>query len=208
MEVKCELCAYWCDRVTRLAEKERWDMINPCPECQCAFYPDIRYNAIRFIYNRWCGLSPGMQAAIERLYPGGVDWSALFLQLYDDSNYERFVYLTQRGLLDPNGSHLYAEQILLQRGEEWEAQMEYYQSIGGNVNLQDGDGASLLATILMCQRMNLHHAQVDYTKRIRFLLDKGADPLLEDHSGMTALDFARDHMGDYPQTIHVLQEFL
>lgn len=196
------MCQFWYDQVRKLAKKELWYLIQPCQECADSSY---RFEAAKFICS---GIHRGGQAAIERLYPEGVDWKALFLQIYDDRNFDCFVYLTQNGLLDPNSSHLFAEQILMQRENKWEAQMEYYISIGGNINLQDENGVSLIGTMLMCQRMNIHNANVDYLKRIRFLLNNGADPMLEDHSGMTSLEFARDYMQDYSETIHALEEFV
>ncbi len=71
------------------------------------------------------------------------------------------------------------------------------KDIGGNINIQDDEGNTLLHNILRCHYSKERIDQNpefyrDYLEKIIYLLEEGADPLLSNKKGITPIDYVRE----------------
>lgn len=189
-------CLQWRRQTIQLIKEEKWDMleINPCLFDDCAICQNsvMRLDLLEPLF-----LIPTftleIQRAIERMYgPQSRDhWYRMLLEQVPSLSTLR--YFIENGLIDIHcGKYAYTIfNIFSQyyRSENVFDLWEYLLSdgVGYNINLQDSQGNNILLSLLL--RLD-YYADDEHnllsTQKITYLLQKGADPLLENKDGVSA----------------------
>jgi hypothetical protein len=83
--------------------------------------------------------------------------------------------------------------------QEWKDLFDFFLSdnMGGNINIQDDKGCTLLHCFLRCDYMKDTHQEYpqrydSYLDKIKYLLERGSDPLLPNKKGITPIDYVKE----------------
>jgi hypothetical protein len=204
--------------VTNLVRNKEWNLIKECNECvkECTVCKSNAINikdhpmACIFLFSDDFNLEA--QKTIERIY-GEMSKEKWFSNIIKyKPRFDKLYYFIQNNLIDSN----YASDFTLlglysiySCTFEWLNIFEYILSdeVGFNINLQDNNGNNILLTILYFYYYDNQDFYEDerldiYIKicneKLIYLIQRGADPLLENKKGVCALDYARE-LKTFPQ---------
>lgn len=122
----------------------------------------------------------------NRVYP---DWLDILHGL--PFNYSTIEYLVKNDLLCINGNSFHAILSIMLERDEWKDFMDLLFSNGTNSNIQAPSGTSLLKNFVWksakCIDLDDHYRS-RFLTILSYLLEKDADPLLEDKKGVSTLE--------------------
>ncbi len=201
-------CLRWRQQTCELVKQEKWDLItlNPykdnynCIICSNPVMSECpRYNLMNVI-----PFTEEIQATIERLY-GPVNSDDWLLYIFESvPTISTLQYFLEKNMIDPNnGSYTWTLLKLYSiYTTNYMPIIDYILSKNGDINIQSCDGENVLLSTIICNYDldDLIPEEQDELIRksenqIEYLLSKGADPLLSDKNGLTALQFAYDLIG-------------
>lgn len=210
-------CLKWRQNTIHLIIDEKWDQIesNPCPYNNCFIceekqLPECPLQPL-FVYPHVFTIK--IQSIIERIYGPQTSnsWFKMILKYYPKLTILQ--YFIENRLIDiHNGSYnytLFSKYAISYRYGTIYKWGNYLLSeeVGYNINIQDCAGENVLLTYLRFsyydeddffpQEREEKHL-LNYNENIIYLLEKGADPLLEDFEGISSLEYARN-LSTFPQ---------
>lgn len=201
-------CFLWRTNTFVLIKNEKWDLIesNPCSPnictvCQNNIYGDspirplltfVEYDKLHYV-----------QEVIERIY-GKLTQDIWFKIIISNVPcFSHVKYFIENKLIDVNngsyGNTLLSIYANWSYSQDWKDKWDYLLSeeVGYNVNIQSCHGENcLLSFIRICYDEDYFDQEeavlLEYNKKIMYLLEKGADPLLTDKQGTCALKYVID----------------
>ena len=215
-----------------LINKQKWDLIQKhtcvedCTVCNNPIIGNIEDNPIKCIllykeFNLDC------QKTIERIY-GEMTQEKWFLSIMKQTpSSDSLSYFIKNKLIDVDyGSEkvtLFSLYAIYTCGFYWEKTFNIILSddIGFNINLQDKYGQNILLSLLRKDYYDKEDFYPEerqdkyiqnYNQKIIYLLEKGADPLLEDKEGISAIEYACN-LKTFPQyqkddLIRILERYI
>jgi hypothetical protein len=205
-------------KVMNLVRNKEWDLIKECDECPnectvCSFNTgNIKDHPMSCIFLFSQEFNLQAHKTIERIYGemSKKKWTSSIIKY--KPQFDKLYYFIQNNLIDINYSSeftLLGLYSVYSSTFEWINIFEYFLSdeVGFNINLQDNNGNNILLTILYFDyNDNEDFYEVErldkYIKisieKLTYLLERGADPLLENKKGVCALEYARE-LKTFPQ---------
>ena len=193
----------------QLIKEEKWDLIES-NDCKCDFCdrsPSGEFPLSSIVL--WCReITPDVLRTIERIYRpkygyGEDFWFKVIIATRPTIN--KLSYFIENKLIDVNcGSYytLLGYYSIFFESTYWQLPFNYITSLDGfNINIQNESGENALLEILRedyydkedFNREDREEKYIEiYNDKIRFLLEKGSDPLLEDKQGVSALDYVKN----------------
>ncbi len=213
---KIDDCKQFRKEMQSILKSNNWDLVDDklcrldsCSLCNGRFREYILMGIMLYCKE----ITPKIEETINRIYGcktiltckdkklTSEGWFEVIYCTIPDFN--QLSYFSKNKLFDPNyGSHqytllsLYASHRSITNKFD-KKYLEYILSpeVGFNINIQNADGKNILISILddmnTDQDIDEYQEVYDYIEMIIYLLDKGADPLLEDKDGMCALDYIK-----------------
>jgi hypothetical protein len=193
-----------------LIKEEKWDLIQ---DCDCVKDCELCNPINRIMMPKFCSLNyilmfckdmkEEVQKTIERIN-GEITKEKWFYSIICNipPSIKNLSYFIENKLIDPNNG---SEELTLlslysmNNTSSWESTIEYLLSQEVNINLQNEYGENIILTILRWDYYDKEDFYEDerqdkyilkFNERLIFLLEKGADPLLTDKKGISALEYA------------------
>lgn len=179
-------CAEWYKKTSSLIREEKWSEVKQSEDCGCwmcarDFYEKFSIEKMFIKEGKFC--KEAQEAALYLNFGQKLDWVEAIVSDVPLSM-ENLRNVVESGLVDVNTSGL-AGSFLNYQSEYWMEALEYLFSKGCSVDIQDDNGYSLL---MSANRWNDYDHQMS-----NFLLEHGADPLLEDKEGYTMVSYAKEY---------------
>jgi hypothetical protein len=208
-------CALWRRTIIQSINEQKWDQIekNPCTSQECTLcqsrvtgpYPLKPLLTIP-IFTR------SVQNVIERIYGPLTpdDWYRILLE--NISTLSTLRYFIENRLIDIQcGRYNYTIFVLFSQyyRQETFALWDELLSLGYDINLQDSVGDNALLAFLRFEYYDgeeydeedrLEESLLDANQKIAYLLQRGADPLLENKDGVSAWSYVRT-LSTFPQQV-------
>lgn len=226
-------CLNWISKTLSLLIEEKLELIesNPCPRDMCSVcnnseeYPFSEEYPLRplIAYSKNNDISY-IKKVVERIY--GIQSSDWWFKIIINNvpSFTKIKYFIENDFIDVNnGSYNYTLlSIHLNRsyGNYWREKLDYLLSekVGYNINIQNRNGDNCLLSFIRCRfiRNRFRLDYINYTEdqllqsyeKIIYLLENGADPLLEDKEGVCTLEFLKNLMPNEGFTQHKKQELI
>jgi len=191
----------------QLIKEEKWDLIES-NDCKCNFCERMGEFPLSSII-LWCReITPDVLRTIERIYRSKYGYNEDFwfkVIIATRPTINKLSYFIENKLIDVNcGSYytLLGYYSIFFESTYWQLPFNYITSLDGfNINIQNESGENALLEILRedyydkedFNREDREEKYIEiYNDKIRFLLEKGSDPLLEDKQGVSALDYVKN----------------
>jgi len=194
----------------RLIYKEKWELIQKhtcvkdCTVCNNPIMGKIEDHVIKHItlFSKYFNLD--VQKAIERMHDGEMTQEKWFLYIMQNPpSLKTLLYLIKNNLINPDygsGEVTLFSLYINESSYYWLKTFEIILSdnIGFNINLQDKYGGNILLSVLRKDYEDFYPKEIEekyiqnYNEKIIYLLEKGADPLLEDKEGISPIEYARN----------------
>lgn len=153
------------------------------------------------------------------------DWIRLLMKIHPP--FEKLKYFLENKIIFPNDNvrcHTDDDacytvmQHYLWGPFQWKTKFDFFLSedMGGNINIQDDQGNTLLHSILRChyskERQNQNpEFYENYLEKVMYFLEAGADPLLENKKGITPIDYVRQRPTELnsirDELLHLLEAY-
>jgi hypothetical protein len=189
----------------QLIKEEKWDLIES-NDCKCDFCdrsPSGEFPLSSIVL--WCReITPDVLRTIERIYRpkygyGEDFWFKVIIATRPTIN--KLSYFFENKLIDVNcvGDYTLLGYYSIFSSSYWQLSFNYITSVDGlNINIQNDLGENVLLETLRedyndndIQDREEKYIEI-YNDKIRFLLEKGSDPLIEDKDGISSIEYARN----------------
>jgi hypothetical protein len=218
-----------------LVNGKKWDLIQKqicvedCTICNNPVMGKIETHVMSCVFRLPKEFNLDCQKTIERIYGENGEmtqqkWFRGIMQDPPSSN--TLLYLLKNNLISPDYSDhvtLLSLYAIYRCTIYWKDTFDLILSddIGFNINLQDIYGDNIILSILRKDYYDEEDFYPDeredkyiqiYNDKITYLLEKGADPLLENKEGLSAIEYARN-LKSFPQTqkddlIRILERYI
>jgi hypothetical protein len=215
--------------IITLINEEKWHLIDEyvCSinNCRVCNNPVIKSDMfpIGFLFNK-NNFNSEIQNTIERIYikmnykdqPDKTklkkeEWFLLIIKIVPKINV--LSYFIENNLINPNHG---SEQVTLLElyciyKDQHTQYLDYIlsQEVGFNINLQNSYGENVILSTLRLyfyQYEQTDYVFERYNRLINYLLERGADPLLEDKEGISPIQYVIDlKTFDETQKIHLIK---
>lgn len=212
---------------------QQWDLVqgNQCNhyDCTVCSNPVMSPFPLRQIFTCIEKMTPEVQKTIERIYGEQTSESWLKMMLESCPPIRVLSYFVENNLIQANDSFgrysLLGYYNLFSSKYTWKGIFDTLLSpeIGYDINIQTEDGSNCLLSVIFEDyydgedRMEYMEETQEESitlsnQKIQYLLEKGADPLLENKEGVCALTYARQ-LQTYPdpiksQLIELLEQYV
>lgn len=199
----------------------KFELVKLSCSCSCSNLCSERFLLLKDLINIPDIITEEVQQTIERIYNpyrnDSNDWVKILIKIHPSFN--KLKYFLEKNLISPNDFKTTCDEKCdqdedINRNEYtimhhylwrsvqiyfvWKDRFDFLLSdeIGGNINIQDDNGNTLLHCILKCRYEKDTHERYpkiydSYLQKINYLLEHGADPLLENKKGVNAIDYVK-----------------
>ena len=180
-------CVSWYNKTSRLIRKEKWSKIKQAEYCNCLkCKEDLFLIEMMFIKEgKFC--KEAQKAALYLNKNQKLNWMEAIIR--SPMSMETLRSVIEEGLVDVNSTSYYdslASFLLFNDQTYWTEVLEYLFSKGCSVDIQDECGRTLLMTANAGWNGYQHYMT-------KFLMERGADPFLEDKEGYSMVSYAREY---------------
>lgn len=183
-------CVEWYRQTTVLVREERWSEIKQAEYCNCwQCKEDLCLIEIMFVEEgKFC--KKAQQAALYLNRNQKLNWIDAIIKS-SPLSMEKLRCVVEEGLVDVNATSYYDSlaSIVCEKMPYWRDALTYLFSNGCSPDIQDETGRSLL--------ININSGWNGYNHQMtKFLLEHGADPLLEDKEGFSMVSYAEKYFSE------------
>jgi hypothetical protein len=196
---------------TELIRNKKWDLVqgNQCnrDDCTVCTNPFMSSYPLKQILMYSERMTLEIQQTIERIYGKQTEYGWFKMILENCPSITILSYFIENKLINPNYSiqqYTLLGYYSMYYYTSWTNMFEYLLSpeIGYDINIQSEDGDNCLLSIISeyyydnDNRNNIEEREEENllicNEKLRYLLERGADPLLQNKEGICALDYARN----------------
>jgi len=184
-------CVKWYKEMSLLIRDEKWSEVRQpeyctCRECQNSWNGNLTVEKMFIKEGKFS--KEAQQAAFYMNINQKLNWIDAIV-LSPPLSMEILIEMVEGGLVDVNSTGFYslAGRFLVTEISYKREVLEYLFSKGCSVDIQDDDGRSLLRSA------NAGWYGYDH-QTTKFLIEKGADPWLEDKEGCSMVSYAKEYL--------------
>ncbi len=184
-------CVKWYNKTILLIREEKWTELEQPGDCSCWNCETECCRIERMFIKEGKFCKKAQEAALYLNMNQKLNWVKGVV--FFCNNIETLKAIVESGIIDVNSS--LAGMLLSYNVSYWMEALEYLFEKGCSVDIQDDNGNSLLMNANLCwdsyENENPWWTNYEY-EMTKFLLERGADPLLEDKEGYNLVSYAKE----------------